>query len=524
MQVTRTTVQSDAVPVPRFINRHTMFILLFLLGGIAVVLALVSTQHGGVGTTPDSVNYITASKTLLAGYGYVRYEATPFTIWPPVYPTILAGVNSIRSLLGLPDIVEGIRFYHALLLGVVVVTAGWLYRRSLGDSFYALIATGFVLTSFALLRDAVFAWNELSFLFISMVFVLAMARFLQRPGPGLLFIITVLAGLAAMLRYAGVGIIPAGAIMILCCASQTPLRRRIVYMLFFGLSAVPYVLWYLYNRQSSTPVREQANPLDSLATNLHLTGSLLNEWFLPEPLRSDLSGLLLGLLIVGATVMLLIVYGRRWRAAAGDQPYLPLVMAIYLLVYMVTFYTAHVLISTTPVDHRHLSVMYVYIVFVLFWAGQYLARRFAPRHGGLIVLALAAIWLLYPVSKQAAEVAYFARTCCDARTFRPDPMIEWLNANPLAGHAYSNTLMPTLYTDMLQFRVPIRAEQFADGSFALDTTVPLYLIWFDDVRNYLGPSRYSFEMPFTVAELEQVVELELVTENDAGRIYRIHQK
>ena len=97
---------------------------LLLLGALGVVAALLSTPYGGAGTTPDSISYIAASRSLLAGYGFVRYEAVPFTIWPPVYPLLLAGVDVIRSALGIVEITEAIRYGQALGFGALIVAAG----------------------------------------------------------------------------------------------------------------------------------------------------------------------------------------------------------------------------------------------------------------------------------------------------------------------------------------------------------------------------------------------------------------
>lgn len=488
---------------------------LLLLGALGVVAALLSTPYGGAGTTPDSISYIAASRSLLAGYGFVRYEAVPFTIWPPVYPLLLAGVDVIRSALGIVDITEAIRYGQALGFGALIVAAGVLFRRGLGESALALIAAGFVLASFALLRMAIFTWNELSYTLLSVFFLLAMCRLLAWPGPALLLLVTVLAATGAMIRYAGVGLIAAGGVMLLLGLWGQPLRRYIAYLAVYSASIIPYGLWYLYNRQSETSLRDQGDPWAALLLNLQLTGDLLSEWLLPEALWGPVGGLLLGALIVAAAGLALWAgWGRGGIETVGWVP--PLV-ALYLLVYLAIFYASHMLINTTPVDHRHLGVLYPFILFMLLWAGQCAARRIGGGRVRAALLIGAAAWLLIPAARQVAEMRYFAQYCCEAEGYRRDPLVEWIAANPTDGYFYSNVPLPLLYTDALQYRVPQQLEAF----FWFDPARPLYLVWFDQPAAYSGSPRFVFEMPFTPAELESIAEVTLIAETPTGRIYRL---
>ena len=85
-------------------------IVLFSVAG--VMLSLLSTSRYGVGLSSDSTEYISAARGLLAGQGYVCHDGSPYTGWPPLFPTLLAGIG----LTGI-DPTTAARFLNAFAFG-----------------------------------------------------------------------------------------------------------------------------------------------------------------------------------------------------------------------------------------------------------------------------------------------------------------------------------------------------------------------------------------------------------------------
>ncbi|MDQ1331246.1 MAG: hypothetical protein QG578_1514 [Thermodesulfobacteriota bacterium] len=69
------------------IDKIQRFFLLLSVAGALVVF--FGTSQFGIGISPDSVNYISCARELIRGNGFLSYEGTPFTLWPPLYPVLL---------------------------------------------------------------------------------------------------------------------------------------------------------------------------------------------------------------------------------------------------------------------------------------------------------------------------------------------------------------------------------------------------------------------------------------------------
>jgi hypothetical protein len=483
----------------------------------AVLLALYSTRHGGIGLTPDSINYITASKSLLAGQGYQRFAFNrAFTSWPPLYPTILAGLNLVCRALGL-DIVEGIRLLHSLVFGASVALTGVLFRRIIRSRLLVALALAGVVFAFPLLRDTVFAWSEIIYIFISLVFLLLLPRYLETGSWRIFLLLFVLAVCGSMQRFAGIGLIPAGMLAILLLLKHTRLSRRLVYAVGFGLSAIPYALWLVYGlTQPRASVRGQFQPLDSLLNNLNLTTGLLGEWFLPDALR----GMIPNLLVTALVIVVIAWTFRRWFRLREPLAGSPVVLAVYVTAYMAFYYLANSIINTTPVDHRHLSVMLIPLVGLLFAALDSLPVPAARRE--MLAAAIAVVGLLYPVARGVSEARGFADYCCGAVEQRQSALIQWLNANPLQGRVYSNTPLPVLYTPLLAYPGPAALEGWE--RVPLSATSDTYLIWFNDPLRYMVHPDYYYAFQFTDADLRAYAQVERVAETADGSVYRLRAK
>jgi hypothetical protein len=486
----------------------------------AVVFAMMSTSHGGIGATPDTINYVAASKSLLAGDGYLRFFHTPFASWPPLYPTLLAGVNVVSRWLGW-DIAEGIRFAQAIVFGLIVYASGRLLLRCIQSRLFALLALISIVFSFPLLRDAIFGWSEAVYILLSLLVALYLPTFLREQKLHQLALLALMTMLASLERYAGIGIIPASIVCIILAQSSITPAKRLMYGITLGLSAVPYALWILY-ATSYLPrpaVHAENNSLASLLLNVRLTADLLATWFLPSALRSIVpSGIVF--LVVLLTIGGVIVFYYRHKAAL---PVEAIISAFYVIVYMVFFYLAHTLIDSTPVDERHLSVLYPYVILLIFLLLEHLTWPFKSHQWWRVaIVGAAALWLVYPIVTDAGEITGFSTWCCMADQYRQLSLIKWLNSHLVDGVVYSNTPLPLFYTPLTVYSVPAERAAWSQEKFSPNHDT--YIVWFSNAEQYSGTaSPYYYDLNYDVTSLSSLAHVELVAEFPEGRIYRLRR-
>ena len=109
-----------------------------------------------------------------------------------------------------------------------------------------------VLVSKPLLDWCIVAMSEPVFAALMVLFGLCLPRFLRRPSLSSLLLVSVVAALACLQRYAGVSLVMAGAVLIAFCLPGTRFRQRLKRVALFGVIAVtPTALWCLRNRMSA---------------------------------------------------------------------------------------------------------------------------------------------------------------------------------------------------------------------------------------------------------------------------------
>lgn len=508
-------------------NQAISRLLLLSLGLVGIALVLVSTGRSGIFYSSDSIHYIAASKSLLAGEGYLRYSHhIAFSSWPPLYPTVLAGLSLLTRWMGL-DIMEAARLFHAVVFGGVLVLSGLLILRYLRSRVFALLALTAAIFSLPLLTPALYLLSELLYILISLAFILLLPTFLREKKTSQFAVLFVLALLAVLQRFAGIGLVPAGMLAIVLLMQAAPLRRRLVYALVLGFSSLPYLIWLVHGLVflPRPAVRAQIMPLESLRHNLLETGPLLAEWSLPPFLRDVIPAFLLTLLVAAVIVAVIAAYYRRGSRQA-DLRTTPVLVALYVAVYMVTYYVANAVINTTQIDQRHLSVIYVFVLLLFFYALQELAawlrRRWTWSYP--VVVIAAGIWLLLPVTTQVQAVANYAQRCCQMAEQRQLEMVDWLKANggQLQGLIYSNTPIPLFFTPLASYAAPVTFEDWALVPLHPDRDT--YLIWFKDVGRYGGMPRYFYNTDYSVDDLKTVARVELIAKTAEGSVFQLRSR
>ena len=498
-----------------------ILIILSVVGGL---LILLSTSAGGIGTSPDAINYMAAAKSLVNGNGFLRFNsAIPLVHWAPLYPTFLAGIQLISRIFP-PDFAETIRFTHAILYSLMILATGHLYLRYLTSHVTALIAIIWVVCGFPILRVTIFAWSEILFTLITVVMVLYWPRIFVPDARLRHFIILgILVTLATLQRFAGYSIVPMVMLSILLFKHTLPRSKRFWVATLFGITSIPVALWLLYGQTTEFYRRVRGDPLDMMLDSLHRTPGLLGEWFLPPELRRNIPNLLI------LSILLVIscgIYLSYYRIASKTRRYpdlktYPLLPAHYFLVFGLGLFAAFISVRS-PLDLRHVSVLYVFGVLLIFYAIDRLLIKITSQKITRVILAAALVWTSYPIITIYNEVSFLGQSCCMGNQIREVDLIKWLQENPLGpGQYYSNTPLPLIYTDLLAYRSPMYLENWAT---ILDTDQDTYLIWFDDpdpAKRYTGLSGYYFTLDFTMDELGVIADMTLLADLSHGKVYRL---
>lgn len=231
-------------------QRHRLGVLVIFLGVLGAFTLnqfLWATEPRGVGLRTDSVRYLWSAENLARGLGLGRengdkqFVAT--THWPPLYPTLLAGLNAA----GLP-IDQSARWLGALAAAGVIVVFGFFVYKLSGDSpGFAMLGAGLLMTMPHFWDTALYAMTEAPYLLWALLALLLLGRYIESGQRGWLAASALMQAAAFLTRYVGGALLAACALGLLLIPAWA-WRRKIMDTFWMGLMAVaPMALWFIRN-------------------------------------------------------------------------------------------------------------------------------------------------------------------------------------------------------------------------------------------------------------------------------------
>ncbi|HEX3087425.1 MAG TPA: hypothetical protein VHQ23_02145, partial [Ilumatobacteraceae bacterium] len=178
---------------------------------VAGALVLIATRQDPL-LSPDSITYLSVADHIRSGHGLTDFTTKPMAVFGPVYPLLLSpGGRSLAwaTFIGVASIAIG-----SVLMGML------LHRRArpaiaLAGALAFGASQGFV-------RMASIVWSESPYAAIALATLLVLSR--TPLTTRIAAIGGVLAGVGFLTRYAGVGLIASGAVMV--AASLWPTDQR----------------------------------------------------------------------------------------------------------------------------------------------------------------------------------------------------------------------------------------------------------------------------------------------------------
>jgi Dolichyl-phosphate-mannose-protein mannosyltransferase len=358
------------------------------LGACAVLGGgvLLHSSPWGLGLSPDSVVYIGAARSLLAGHGFsLPGESalfSPITHYPPLYSSLLAVIGTLAA-----DPLDGAKWLNGAAFSTNIYVAGFLLFAVLGSWQLALLGSLFTLTAFPLVQAHTMAWSEAMFIMLELLSLLLLLRYLEKPRTRSLLLASAVAGLSLLCRYAGFALVASGILGILFLGAREQREKLIDAGVFTGIAVLPTAVWaarnwYLGDNSFNRTVAFHPIGLEKIFD----IPAVLAGWFTFGPLTYDI-GVILWLVLLIAGFVLPFGYLRK----ANFTNLRRTDTLLFLMLIVVVSYLAMMALSLTfldaqiPVDSRTLSPIYVPAM--------------------ILLIALSARFLLAPESLSRARVA-----------------------------------------------------------------------------------------------------------------------
>jgi hypothetical protein len=401
-----------------------------MLGALASAGALEITSGAGPGLDPDSMSYLIAANTLKHGSGlrdierdwFAADSTMPLAHWPPGYPIAIAGAERAGA-----GGIEGARIIGALAAFVSIAAIVWIVSGAAGAGA-GMVAAVVVMLTPAVVQVHESVLSEPLFIALLVLTLWAMVRAPDRP-----LIAGVCAGLASIVRYAGVSLVGAAILWSLLRAGS--LRQRIARA---AVAAVPAAVllgaWVLRTMHSAgTASIRQLSIYGEITSTLHEGWATASEWLVPGMDQS------LGI-FVAAGIAVLVVMAIWESRRIGEVPREVLAIALLAACYVTLVLASRIIADPgIPLDDRMMAPLLVLLEIAIVLA-VVPAWRGWPRAGRVALAIALVVWCAAAlrVSLDSARYAVgtgndFAEDC-----WRDSPVAAWVRANGAGRAVYSN--------------------------------------------------------------------------------------
>ncbi|MDQ2766356.1 MAG: glycosyltransferase family 39 protein [Gemmatimonadota bacterium] len=433
------------------------------LGALAFAGALGITSGAGPGLDPDSLSYMQAATTFAHGAGlrdlqrdWASVDSTmALAHWPPGYSIVIAGAE--RAGFGA---VQGARFIDALASFITVATVVWLVGEVAGIGA-GILAGLLVMVTPAVVQVHESVLSEPLFIALLALTFATMVRVPSRP-----WISGALAGLASVVRYAGVSLV--GGVVLWQLARAGTARQRAGRALVAALPAIVLQgAWVLRTVHSAGPSAIRKISLyGEIASTLREGWRTTSAWLVPG------MGEVWGILVAAAVAVLLVI--AIWESRPLREQQKPAMAAALLAACYLGLVLASRLIADPgiPLDDRMMAPLLVLleIAIVLIVTP---AWRVWPVPARAFVVVLVVLWwgAALRVSANSARYAVvtgndFAEDC-----WRDSPLVAWVRANGGGRPLFTNAPEPLYFhAGRLSHELPDERDTKTLAAFA-DTLV-----------------------------------------------------
>ena len=443
-----------------------------LIATIAVLSTVLVLQHNatyGVKLSWDSLVYINVARNLLAGDGFVTWDGSALTVWPPLYPVLLAVVG-----LGVFDPHDVAGPLNAVVFGLTIFVLGNYLRERLASRLLVIWVCIAVPLCFHLVYQATRAVTAPVFILVTTVSLIFTEKFFSEGKRSALVLAAVFSALAFQQRYIGV-VVPLFVGLLLVCAPGVAVRHRIHHITLFALIVGgPMALWMLRNYFLVGHVSGSQQPMDyKLATILWDTIGYLAKSVYPERTSGPnfvLPATLAFILLIVAYILARNAKRKKIAAEHGVRTMADwrpcAIFGGFALVYFACLVVAMMLgFANRGVEMRYVIPMYIPVWTVLAFVLDALIEQdkamrpprtwvFVGRSGhgapwlevptwpALALFTALSVWVSLQVKPAVREIELANTVSHNSGLFggvsaRSD-ILRYIRSNPLDGLVYSN--------------------------------------------------------------------------------------
>jgi len=512
---------------------------------LGTVACLVATRHGAV-VGQDSAAYLGAAHNLLTGRGpstpfelsgsalgpdrvYAFHGAVPLVHFPPLFPVVLA----VLSATGVSP-VAGARVLNAVLLGVNLLVFELLVRRFTASAVLVPVAGALLLLAGPavffhqnLLRLHAQVLSEPLFLTLFLVCLLLTVVLLDRPTRWVFAGVAACVATAPLVRYAGLGMVGAAAIVVWLWVPLPRARRRLASAAILVCGLLPSLAWstYVSGVLHGGSVRTFAwhSPPEPVHWILYIGSGWLLPGSVPDLARESA---FVAIVALGA-LALLVAHLRRPEETRWAVRHVA-AAAVFAAAYLAVVLTTRALLdAATPLDNRILSPMIPLLY--LFGVTTVVTVFRRPLAGRLVAAGLCLLGAAGAVGASVTFVNQATPTPAPlGATLAGSPTMEAVRRLP-AGTLIASAVGDLVYVDTGRdsIRLPVRTVgDTGRPDPAFPTEVRQLASLLAEHRGVLvdDPAAYPDAPPgiATIADITSVASvLAVMSLPDGGRIYRI---
>jgi hypothetical protein len=472
---------------------------------LAAALVLIATRHDPL-LSPDSITYLSAADHVRAGQGLTDFTGKSLAVFGPIFPLLLApgGRNLLWATVVCATSIAAASALMAVLLQrrarPIAALAGAL---ALGAS------QGFV-------RVASIVWSEAPYAAIALVMLLVLSRWPITARTA--SIGGLLAGVGFLTRYAGVGLMATGAVMVAVSAWRAADRAALTKRLgafavgALGLSAAWVIRNLIESGQALGPRFEggAAEPLSqTIRQALIGTGQIVagDSW-------SEAAKARIGTAIVIALVLLI---------ALALQSQRNLTLDLGIAAFAVTSFVVPIIarrMTSNDIDFRVMSPMLIPVIYFVIVMLDRLCTKRATAIAGMALLG----WWMY---QGVAFAARFPDLVPGSAGYKPQfapQLYDVIDALPADARILTNNPQRVWwFTNREPTLMGFTRPRPGNSHYPLDAEHTVreacsghaYLAWFDSLQN-AGASPAERR-----PDLAALVDLQLEASVPGGALYRL---
>jgi len=338
---------------------HIDSIIAALIGGVLIILY---THHNGLGISPDSIYYTSASDAWAEGKGFTQFDETALVMFPLSYPFLLGVLHFIFP----QGILPVMPFLNAILFAVVIFLSGMMLEKINHSKWFKWILLLFIVTSPTLLEIYSMLWSETLFIVEILVFIFCSQIYFTNANFKNLLIMSLIAAVATITRFAGVTLILSGGLLLLL-DDRLNFFQKIKHLFLFGCISISLLMINLsrnlYLTNTFTGIRQKGQT--PFTSNLKLVGEVIADWL---PFTNRIIGYSQTIGAIFITLLGCIFLYRTMKGLTHNS--YEKIAATFSIVFVSFMLVSATLSRYEPINSRLMSPLYIPFLFTLSFYGM----------------------------------------------------------------------------------------------------------------------------------------------------------